>query len=274
MTYINFNGKLFHSDKPVLKTNNRAFCYGDGLFETMRFHENKILLINDHMDRLFRGMKCLKMEIPKKISAFYIQKQVAQIVRKNGIEGDARIRLQVFRNEGGYYSPTDNTTGFVISAEKLNSDNHTKQKRGLIVDLFSEITKPKSPLSNFKTSNSIIYVLAAIFAKEKKIDDCIILNTEGNVTDSISSNVFIIKKDTLITPPLSDGCMDGVMRKNILKACKGKKIKTSEKSIRIEDLLNADEVFLSNAIDGIRCVKQFRKKIYVNDFFQNIGFQK
>ena len=204
MPYINFNGRLVSSDKPILKISNRAFCYGDGLFETMRFHENKILFINDHIERLFRGMKYLKMEIPPKISSFYIQKQASQIVSKNRIAGDARIRLQVFRNEGGYYSPKDNTTSFAISAEKL-IDDHTKKKKGLTIELFSEIKKPKNPLSNFKTSNSIIYVLAAIFAKENKIDDCIILNTNGNITDSISSNVFITKNKTLITPPLSDG---------------------------------------------------------------------
>jgi branched-chain amino acid aminotransferase len=270
MPYINFNGKLFRSDIPVLKTSNRAFCYGDALFETMRFKKNKIFFINDHIDRLFRGMKYLKMEIPKNYSVSFFEKHISDIAKRNGIKDNARIRLQVFRNEGGYYSPTENTTGFVISAEKL-ADDHIKQTKGLTIDLFSEIKKLKNPLSNFKTSNGIIYVLAAIFARENNIDDCFILNTDGNITDTVSSNVFILKKNFLITPPLSDGCVQGVMRKNILKYCKKEKILIAEKSITIRDLLTAEEIYLSNSIQGIRWVKQFRNKKYSNEFLKYLN---
>ncbi|HKR06762.1 MAG TPA: aminotransferase class IV [Bacteroidia bacterium] len=265
MPYINFNGELFSSDEPVLKTGNRSFCYGDALFETMRWHDNKILFIHDHVLRLFKGMKFLKMEIPKKYSASFFQKQISQLLKRTKISGDARIRLQVYRNEGGYHTPTNNSVGFVITTEGLSTENYFLNKKGLTVDIFSEIKKLKNPVSNFKTSNSLIYTLAGIFAKENNLDDCLILNTDGYIADAISSNIFIVKNKIVFTPPLPDGCVHGVMRKNILKICKQEKISSQENSINENDLLMAEEIFLSNVIQGIRWVKSFRKKAYSND---------
>jgi branched-chain amino acid aminotransferase len=264
--WINFNGKFYRADAYLLGVNNRAFCYGDALFETMRWHDKKILFFHDHVDRLFSGMQFLKMKIPKKYSAAFLQNQVYELIRRKNITSDARIRLQVFRNEGGYYTPTDNSVQFVIAAESIRNDNYVLNEKGITLDIFSELQKSKHRLSNFKTSNCLIYVLAGIFAKENKIDDCLILNTDGNIADSISSNIFLLKNETLITPPLADGCVDGLMRKNILRMCLKKKIKTEEKSIQVNTLLEADEILLTNVIQGIRGVKQFREINYKNDF--------
>jgi branched-chain amino acid aminotransferase len=265
-SFINFNGKLFKKNDALLKVNNRAFCYGDALFETMRWHGKKILFMEDHLERLLRGMKFLKMETRKRFSAGFIQQHTSELIAKNKISRDARIRFQVYRKEGGYYIPADNFTGFVIIAGQLNETSYSLNKKGLRAGVFSEVSKPASQVSNYKTTNSIIYTLAGIFAAKNNFDDSFILNTVGNITDSISSNVFTLKDTMLTTPPLSDGCMDGVMRKNILRICKQEKINLQEKSINENDLLAAEEIFFTNVVQGIRWVKSFSKKTYTNDF--------
>lgn len=264
--FININGDLIQEEKPVLKIKNRAFCYGDALFETMLWHNNKILFLEDHIERLFRGMKILKMEAPQLFSADYFQKQIAGLILKNKFEGDARVRLQVFRNDGGYYTPTNNLAGYVISAEQLNSSGYKLNDTGLLIEIFTELKKPANPLSNFKNSNSLIYVLAGIYAKEKQLDDCLILNTDEKIVDATGSNVFIVKDKIITTPPLSDGCVDGIMRKNLLRLLKNETYRVEEKSVSEKEILNADEVFITNAVSGIRWVGKFREKKYQNVF--------
>src|SRR6185436_2096382 len=254
MHFINLNEKFFHAGEPVLKINNRSFCDGDGLFETMRWHDGKIFYLDDHISRLISGMKFLKMKIPGKFSVSFFLKQISMLIKKNKITGDARIRLLVFRNEGGYYTPADNSVSFAITAEKSETESYLFNKKGLRIDLFPETLKLKNPLSNFKTTNSSIYTLAGIYAKQNRLDDCLILNSDGNIADAVSSNIFIVKDKKIFTPPLSDGCMDGVMRKNILEICKKEQIQNKERSLSVDDVLSADEIFLTNVIQGTRWV--------------------
>ncbi|MFI5218547.1 MAG: aminotransferase class IV [Bacteroidia bacterium] len=268
--FVNINGKIISAGTPVLKTSNRAFCYGDGLFETIRWHNQKILFFNDHLNRLLNGMKFLKMEIPKNFSADFFKKQVAQLISKNNIDGDARLRLQVYRNQGGYYTPKDNSVSYAISAEKLNSHNYVLNKKGLRVGVFNELAKSINQLSNYKTCSSIIYTLAGIYTVENKLDDSLILNTNGNIVDAISSNIFFVIENKIFTPPLSDGCVDGVMRKNILRILKKEKITFQEKYLSEEDLLNANELFFTNAIQGIQWVGKFSGKTYKNKISKSI----
>ncbi|MEO5572595.1 MAG: aminotransferase class IV [Bacteroidia bacterium] len=278
-SFTNFNEKIIAADTPLFKVTNRAFCYGDALFETMRWHDKKILFIEDHLDRLLNGMRFLKMKIPEKFSSTYFQKQISDLVKKNKVIGDARIRLQVYRNEGGYYTPENNLPGFVIVAEKIKKYTNRLSKKGLSVGIYSEIQKSKSRVSNFKTSNSLTYVLAGIFANENNFDDCLILNTDGNIAEAVSSNIFIIKNKIIITPPVIECGVNGVMRKNILRICEKKKTGYSEKPLQMADIFNADEIFLTNVIEGIRWVKKFGAQKYANDATEKLwkmaltGFQ-
>lgn len=272
-SFININGEIISAGIPVLKINNRAFCYGDALFETMRWHKKNVLFLHDHFERITKGMRFLKIELPENFSQDFFQKHIRALIKKNKINEDARIRLQVFRNDGGYYTPVDNSAGFVISAEKLVDENYSLNEKGLTVGIFHEIKKLKQPLSNLKTSNSVVYMLAGIFAKKNQLDDCFILNPDENIADAISSSVFMVKDKTVFTPPLPDGCVEGVMRKNIIKILNNNKILFEEKSISIKDILLADEIFLTNVIQGVQWVEKFRDKKYT-DSLSKIIFEK
>ena len=265
-SFADLNGEFLNASEPILRINNRAFQYGDGLFETILFQDKKFLFLDDHIERLLRGMKLLKMEIPKKFSPAYFRKEIKKLLVKNSIKTNARIRLQVFRNEGGYHSPSNNSPSFLIAAEKIEETRYALNKKGLVIDVFTELKKNNLPLSNFKTLNSIQYVLAGLYAKENSLDDCFILNTENKITDAISSNVFIVSKNIISTPALSDGCVDGVMRKNILKFLREEKTPFYERSIDETDILNADEIFITNVINGIRWIEKFKEREYKNSF--------
>lgn len=270
MSFVNVNGNIIRAEIPVLTTGNRAFCYGDGLFETMRWHNQKILFLNDHLDQLLNGMKFLKMEIPENFSANFFKKQIKQLVIKNNIKGDARVRLQVFRNEGGYYTPKNNSVSFTINAEKLKTDHYEFNKKGLTINIFNDSRKPASLISNYKTCSSLIYTLAGMHAAENKLDDCLLLNCNDNIVDSISSNVFFVSDETVLTPSLSSGCVDGVMRRIVLQIFKKENIAFTEKSASVNNLLNADELFLTNAIQGIQWVGKFSGKTYENKVSRTI----
>jgi len=270
-TYVNYNGKLIPSDQPILTSINRSFRYGDGLFESIRMLNGEIPLLNQHIKRLFHGMKILNIEIPAAYTIDYFKEQIFQLARQNNITQvatattrNARIRLTIFRDGEGLYEPKSNHPGFVIEISALSDSQFTLNKEGLIIDIFADVLKSCDQLANLKTNNALPYILAAIHKNKNHLDDCLLLNQHGRVAEAISANVFIVKNNTLITPPLSEGCVAGIMRGQILKLADRTEISASESSLTTDDLTEADELFLTNAVTGIRWVKKFRNKTYDN----------
>lgn len=262
--YINFNGFLYEENEKVFTVNNRAFKYGDALFETIRIINGEPCFLEDHFMRLKKGMQVLKMHSAN-ISFKDLKEQMVQLIQKNRIKKGGRIRLTVFRSGGGLYTP-DKKEGksYVIEATPLKDNAYVLNEKGSCVDVYNELKRRRDVLSQIKTTNSIPHVLTGIYKRENNLDDCIVLNDQDRIVEAISSNIFLYKNNNLYTPSLDEGCMDGVMRKQVLRIAKEMNINVFEGMVNGSMLLQADELFLTNAVKGIEWVVAYREKRYFN----------
>jgi branched-chain amino acid aminotransferase len=257
---VNFNG-VITEEELLLSASNRSFLYGDGVFETLKVVNNEILYFEDHYFRLLASMRIIRMQIPMSFTLEYLEEQMLTLVRKQGIQDAARVRLTVFRNEGGYYTPTDNKVSFVIKASALSVKPYTANETPFEVDLYKDFIVPKQLLSTLKTNNKLIQITASIFAEENGLDTCLLINDDKNVIEAAYGNLFMLLNGQLITPPISEGCLNGIMRKQILKLAKELEgIEVIEQPISPFDLQKADELFITNVIVGIQSITKYRKK--------------
>lgn len=263
-SYCIYNGHLISLYEPAISFSNRAFRYGDSLFESIRYTNGKIMFLADHVKRIKLSMTTLRMNVPAEFTTGNIESLILHLLEQNNIKQDARIRLTVFRNEGGFYTPDTNDISFLIETEALETTGYQLNQKGLWVDVYAEIKKQINKISNLKTGSALLYVMAGITKTSLKLDDCLLVNDNGNIIESISANIFVVKNGTLYTSPISDGCVDGVMRKQILDIAAQNKILTFEQTLTVHTLTNGDEVFLTNAIKGIQWVGQFKNKFYTN----------
>lgn len=267
--YINFNGFLYEENEKLFTIKNRGWRYGDGLFETIRVIDGKPCHLEDHFLRLKKGMEILKMQ-PNKVSYDDLKNQILKLLEKNRIKKGGRVRLTVYRSGDGLYTPENEGKSYVIEANSLDSNQFVLNEKGLTIDIYNEIRRERNILSQIKTTNNIPHVLSAIYKKEKGFDDCIILNEQGRIVEAISSNIFLYKNNNLYTPSLDEGCMDGVMRKQIIKLAEELNINVSQGIINGSMLLQADELFLTNAISGVTWVSSYRQKRYFNKAIKEI----
>lgn len=263
MNSICFNGKIIPADEPVLLASNRGYRYGDGLFETMKVAKGKILLSDHHFERLFAGLALLQFEIPRLFLRQKTEDEILSLCKKNNCEGLARVRLSVFRGNGGLYDE-DKGLQYLIECWPLTESVSKLNENGLVIDVFPGAEKSCDKFSNLKSANFLPYSMAALYAKEKKLNDCLVLNTTGGIADSTIANLFIIKNAIVITPGLEEGCVNGVMRQYLLQKMQAADCAVQEATLSVNDILVADEVFLTNAIHGIRWVRQFRDMSYSN----------
>lgn len=259
---INFNGTLVSSDANIL-TQNRAFLYGDAVFETVKVINNKILFLEDHYFRLMSSMRVVRMEIPMNFTMEYFEEQILFLVKNNQLSASARVRITVYRNDGGYYLPQDNTVSFLIHAVALEKAMYVIDQNEYEVDLYKDFYITKQLLSSIKTTNKIINITASIYANENGLDNCILLNDSKNVVEALQGNIFMLIGNKLVTPPVSEGCLNGVMRKQILGLAKKiENIEVVEEIISPFDLQKADELFITNVIKGIQPITKYRKKSF------------
>lgn len=263
MNYICVNGKLFPADQPVLMADNRGYRYGDGLFETMKFAQGITQLPGFHFERLFESMQLLKFDIPKLMTAEKLDQEILQLCQKNKCEKLGRVRLSVFRGNGGL-NDGDKTPAYIIECWPLHESYNQLNENGLVIGIYPEAKKSCDIFSNLKSANYLPYTMAAQFAKENKWDDAFILNQHERVADASIANIFIIKEGMIATPSLSEGCVKGVMRRYLIEQSGVIGYELRERPITVEDVVHADEIFLTNALYGIRWVKQFRNKIYTS----------
>lgn len=255
---INYNGNLEIKNQIYA---NRGFLYGDAIFETLKLNQGKILFLEDHYLRLMAGMRILRMKIPHEFTMEFIENQCLITANANQISESARIRFTVFRKEGGKYLPNDNTVNFLIEASETPFDyniNFNKYE----IELYKDNYISQNILSNLKTNNKIINVLASIFAQENDYQNCLLINDSKNIVEATNGNLFMYLNHSLITPPLSQGCINGVLRKQILKISKNIGIDIVEKPISPFELQSADELFISNVIIGLQPITKYRKKEY------------
>ena len=245
---INFNGTIQDSNLQ-LSTSNRSFLYGDGVFETFKIVNNKILFFEDHYFRLMASMRIVRMDIPMSFTMEYIEEKVIELIKAKNIQDSARVRLTVYRNDGGFYMPTDNTVSFVMVATALESMKYNIQSDRFEVDLYKDFVVTKQLLSSLKTCNKLIGVTASIFAKENQLDSCLLINEEKNVVEATNGNLFMLMGNTVITPPISEGCLNGIMRKQLIGIIKKlPQIALVEAPVSPFDLQKADELFITNVI--------------------------
>lgn len=257
---VNFNGDILNSEVQ-LSISNRSFLYGDGVFETLKVVDNKILFFEDHYFRLLASMRIIRMQIPMLFTLEYLESQIIDLVNQQNIQDSARVRLTVFRNEGGYYSPTDNSISFVIQASQLPNKLYSISNKSFEVDLYKDFVVAKQLLSTLKTNNKIIQITASIFAQENQLDSCLLINENKNVIEATNGNLFMLLNGQLITPPISEGALNGIMRKQILLLAKGiDNVVVVQKEISPFDLQKADELFITNVIVGIQPITKYRKK--------------
>ena len=263
--FINFNGDILPAEQQVLTIANRGFRYGDGLFESMRLMKGELKFADLHADRIRKGMKLLKLDFWSHLDALFIRERVEELIRRNKTGPDARIRLTVFRNADGLYSPSNNKMAYALETQKLDESSYKINEKGLIIDVYDEVAKPLNILSNLKTCNSLIYVLAGIFKNQNEVDEILILNQNGFLCESMSSNVFVVYDRKLYTPALNEGCIAGVMRQVVIRLAKENGIELVEAQINPDILNEADEVFLTNAVSGIQWVMGYNDKRYFNE---------
>jgi len=257
---INFNGALQDSDFHMSFA-NRSFLYGDGVFETLKIANNKILFWEDHYFRLMASLRIVRMDIPMSFTMEYIEEQILVLVRAMNIQESARVRFTAYRNSEGFYLPHNNSISFVIQATKLDNLKYNYDPIQFEVDLYKDFIVPKQLLSTLKTTNKITNVTASIFAKENQLDTTLLLNENKNVIEAANGNLFMVMESKLITPPISEGCLNGVMRKQIIALAKQMdSITVLESPISPFDLQKADELFITNCIIGIQPITKYRKK--------------
>lgn len=262
--FICLNGKILRAEDPVLLASNRGYRYGDALFETMKVASKNILLETYHFERLFAGLRLLQFEMPKLLTREKLRNEVILLVEKNYCGNLARIRLSVFRGNGGVYDE-ERTPQYLIECWPLNESLNRLNENGLVIDIFPAARKSCDSFSHLKSANYLPYTMAAIYAKANKLNDCLVLNKDGNIADATIANVFLIKEGVVITPGPDQGCVNGVMRRHLLEKMNDAGYSIQENPVSVSTLEEADEVFLTNAISGIRWVKQFRDNVYSNN---------
>lgn len=260
---VNLNGSLVPGDQPVITLDNRAYRFGDGLFESIRVIKGTPCFIDAHWARLTTGAELLHIKVPAKLDRAAFERSILELVSANGIES-GRCRFTLYRDGAGNYRPETDEGGFTFELSALNEPTFRLNPQGLMVDIWPEMRKPINELSRHKTLNCQYYIMAALWSRQKGLDDCLLQNERGNIIESSSGNLFIVSNGVLYTPSLADGCLGGVMRAQIINLALANGIKVYECSLNPQNLLAADEVFFTNAVRGLQWVATYRTKRYAH----------
>ncbi len=261
LLFFNYNGAIIPAEQQVLRLNNRAFHYGDGLFETMRMIRGNLQFATHHAKRLQQGMKALQLENYAKLDSAFLQEKSRELSNRNKAK-NGLLRLTVFRDSEGATTPIEQKFGYSIEWETLEDHQYSLNARGLIINVYEEVPKAINLLSNHKTCNSLNHVLAGIYKQKNRLDDAFLLNQNGFLCESTTANIFIKYNGVLYTPALSEGCIKGVMRQVVIELALKNNIQITEAQINPQILNEAEEVFLTNATHGIRWVLGFSRKRY------------
>lgn len=267
---VNLNGKLFEEHEPNLTIHNRGLNYGDALFETLRYTGGKILFWENHYFRLMASMRILRMEIPMNFTMEFLESEILKTIGHD--QNDAlRIKLLIWRKEGGKYTPQNRDIDYSISYEKIGDPFYTLNDSPCEVELFKDHFITSGLLSTLKSNNRLINILGGIFAEENGYQNCLLLNENKKVVEALNGNLFLLNGNEVKTPPLSDGCINGVLRKQLIGIIKTLPEYTlDEVSISPFELQKADEILITNVVSGIVPITKYRKKEFSNDFAKMI----
>ena len=271
---INFNGTTIENNSKKLPLENRGYMWGDALFETLKVVNSKILFWEDHYFRLMASMRILRMEIPMSFTMEFLETEILKTIEANNLNASTvKVRFNVDRGEGGEFLPTKKSINYSIETEKLEGDSYLIVETSNLysVDLFKDYFTAPGLLNSLNTNNKIINVLGSIYAKENDLDNCLLLNTDKNLIGALNGNLFLVNDDKIKTPPILDGCINGIMRKQIMELIKNSHdFQIEEASISVFELQKADELFITNVIQGIKPVITYRKKNYGTKVSQDL----
>lgn len=259
---ISFNKEYLSGDNFTLDITNRAFRYGDGFFETMHANGLKVQFVDDHYNRIQKAASLLKIQLPDFFSLSFLEKQIAGLLTRMKLFQGVRVRLSIYRSAGGMFFSETNRGDVLIEAFYLSKGPYELNAEGITIGVFDEIPKDPTFFSSVKTMNSLPYVLAADYAKQNNVDDVLLINSKNEIVEATSSNFFALKEKEIYTPPLSSGCVAGIMRKQVLQAAAELGYGMKETTILPDDIIEMDELFLSNAVVGIKYISGFKKKRY------------
>ena len=262
---INLNGTLVSGVSTSLTANNRGFLYGDAVFETLKHTGQKALFLEDHYFRLMASMRIFGMEIPLEFTLDFFEQEFLRTIKGQSVTAHAwRIRLTVFRADGGRYTPAINQVDFLIQSEPLDQLKYPQPTDDYVVDLYKDFYVQPSMLSNLKSNNKALQVLGSVFAQRQDLQNCILINDRKEVTEALNGNIFLVFGNELHTPPLNSGCLDGIMRKQLMAMADKLSLKVEERAITPFELQRADELWVTNSITGITPVVQYRRKTFQN----------
>ena len=256
---INQNGSLKSREDFNLSLDNRAFKYGDGIFDTLKFEDGALCFLEDHYFRLMSSMRMLRMRIPMDFTLDYYKKQISLTLEANDLHQEGRVRVNVFRQVGGLYAPLSNEINFIIEVTALPIFSN----ESIEIELFKDFPIASGLLSTIKTNNRMVNILGSIYAKENGYQNCILINEKKELAEALNANIFLVRGNEIITPALETGCINGIIRKKLIELLKkDQNFVVKELSISPFDLLKVDEVFLTNSINEIQSVDRYRKKKY------------
>ncbi len=261
---FNLNGKIFRSDEKVIHPDNRSFRYGEGLFETIRLHKTDLPLWHEHWNRLIHSLPQLYFSMPVHFTGEFLKKELLSLAEKNKCTDAARVRITIFKGEGGLWESATSQFNYLIQCWPLEKKEFSMNVNGLDIGLFNDGWKSCDAFSNLKSNNYLLYAMAAQHAKQQKWNEALILNQHKRICDASIANVFFVKGDVIHTPHLKEGCVAGVMRSYLLPQMKQAGLTIEEGEYSVADILHADELFLTNAMYGIRWVKSFGNKTYTH----------
>jgi len=263
--YVNSNGTVMANDTPTIQAANRAHLYGDGVFESIRIMNGKPLNLNNHIQRMLEGAQALKMRPSVFYTQAFFEEKIMELIEKSEITEGGKCRISLDRISGGTYTPTSNEAVYFIEVYPIENNSFELNAKGWEIDLYTDMKKVKNPLSNYKTKNGLLYVMASINAKERKLDEVLVVNEKGVILESSSSNLFVVSNGVLYTPSLDEGCLAGTMRMQVINLAVANGVKVYECTIFPQNIIAADEIFITNAIRGITWVSGYRTKRYFNN---------
>ncbi|MCI2228183.1 aminotransferase class IV [Polaribacter sp. MSW13] len=265
---VNFNGELLFEEKVKLSIENRGFKYGDSIFETIKVVNQKVVFWEDHYFRLMASMRMLRMKIPMKFTLEFLEQEILKTVAVQDQSSSFRVRLNVFRKDGGLYTPLTNEINYLIDVKA----NTYQIKKNYKIDVFKDFYNYSGLLSTIKTNNRMLNTLASIYAKENNLDNCILINENKGVVEVTNGNIFIVKNTVVKTPALTEGCIKGVVRNKVIEILqKNQDYTLEETSISPFEIQKADEVFITNAIIGIQPVSNYKKKVFTTKLSERIS---
>jgi branched-chain amino acid aminotransferase len=269
---INYQGNLISEKDPILKYSNRGLNLGDAIYEDVKIVKGDLYFWEEHYLRLMSSMRILRMEIPMNFTMEFLESEINKLIEANELQDHpAFIRIVVFRGDGFQLFQTNNEVNYLISSDKGDAPFYTRSDDAYEVELYKDFYCNADMLSNLSSTNRLLSVTGSIYALENGYQDCLLINASKNVFQALDGNLFLVKGKEVKTPPLSDGCRDGILRRKLLEILqKTEGYEISEASISPFELQKADELFITNIRKGIQPVTKYRKAVYKTEVSRSL----